>query len=47
MYEELTKGHCLIVPIQHAFSTLELDDDDWEEIKVKYELHVGADGRTS
>ena len=32
--EELVPGHCLIVPQQHCMSTLELDDEDWEEIKV-------------
>jgi diadenosine tetraphosphate (Ap4A) HIT family hydrolase len=32
--EELVPGHCLIVPVQHHLSTLELEDDDWEEIKV-------------
>ena len=31
--EQLVKGHCLIVPIQHCLSTLEADDDVWEEIK--------------
>lgn len=32
--EELVKGHCLIVPIQHCLSTLEMDDEDWDEVKV-------------
>lgn len=32
--EELVPGHCLIVPIQHHLSSLELEDDDWEEIRV-------------
>ena len=32
--EELVDGHCIIVPIQHYTSTLDLDDDEWEEIKV-------------
>lgn len=32
--EELVPGHCLIAPIQHHLSTLELEDDDWEEIRV-------------
>jgi diadenosine tetraphosphate (Ap4A) HIT family hydrolase len=31
---ELTSGHCLIVPIQHCLTTLELDDDAWDEIRV-------------
>lgn len=32
--EELVPGHCLIVPIQHYMSSLEMDDEDWEEVKV-------------
>ena len=32
--EELVPGHCLIVPLQHHLSTLEMEDDDWEEVKV-------------
>lgn len=31
---ELIKGHCLIVPIQHYMNTLEGDDDVWDEIRV-------------
>ncbi|KAI0657373.1 CwfJ C-terminus 1-domain-containing protein-like protein [Cubamyces menziesii] len=31
--EELTAGHCLIVPIAHHLSTLEGDDDMWDEVK--------------
>ncbi|CDO76102.1 hypothetical protein BN946_scf184649.g28 [Trametes cinnabarina] len=31
--EELTEGHCLIVPIPHHLSTLEGDDDLWDEIR--------------
>jgi len=31
--EQLTPGHCVIVPMQHYVSTLEADDDTWEEIK--------------
>ncbi|KAI0372225.1 hypothetical protein BV20DRAFT_964344 [Pilatotrama ljubarskyi] len=31
--EELTDGHCLIVPIPHHLSTLEGDDDMWDEVK--------------
>ncbi|CAG8487204.1 7451_t:CDS:2 [Paraglomus occultum] len=30
---EMTSGHCLIVPIQHCLTTLELDDDTWDEIR--------------
>jgi diadenosine tetraphosphate (Ap4A) HIT family hydrolase len=33
-HEELVKGHCLIVPIQHHLSMLEADDDTWDEVKV-------------
>ncbi len=32
--EELVPGHCLIVPIQHNLSTLQMDDDDWDEVRV-------------
>ncbi|TFK20597.1 hypothetical protein FA15DRAFT_116939 [Coprinopsis marcescibilis] len=31
--EELTPGHCLIVPIQHHLNMLEGDDDVWDEVK--------------
>ncbi|KAI0766423.1 CwfJ C-terminus 1-domain-containing protein-like protein [Trametes elegans] len=31
--EELVDGHCLIVPIAHHLSTLEGDDDMWDEVK--------------
>ncbi|KAI5454070.1 Pre-mRNA-splicing factor cwf19 [Naganishia albida] len=31
--EELVDGHCLIVPLQHHLSLLELDDDGWDEIR--------------
>lgn len=32
--DELVKGHCLIVPIQHHLTMLEGDDDVWDEVKV-------------
>nr|XP_019014591.1 cell cycle control protein cwf19 [Kwoniella pini CBS 10737]OCF53372.1 cell cycle control protein cwf19 [Kwoniella pini CBS 10737] len=32
-FEELVPGHCLIVPIQHHLSMLELDDEDWDEVR--------------
>ena len=32
--EELVDGHCLIVPIAHHLSTLEGDDDTWDEIRA-------------
>lgn len=32
--EELVDGHCLIVPLQHHLSMLELDDDGWDEVRV-------------
>ncbi|KAI0712218.1 CwfJ C-terminus 1-domain-containing protein-like protein [Earliella scabrosa] len=31
--EELTEGHCLIVPISHHLSMLEGDDDVWDEVR--------------
>lgn len=33
-FEPLVEGHCLIVPIQHNLTTLEAEDDTWDEIKV-------------
>lgn len=33
-HQELVEGHCYIVPMQHHLSSLEADDDCWEEIKV-------------
>ena len=33
-FEELVPGHCLIVPLQHHLSTLEMEDDDWEEVRA-------------
>jgi hypothetical protein len=34
VHEELVPGHCLIVPIQHHLTTLEGDDDVWDEMRV-------------
>ncbi|KAK0221827.1 CwfJ C-terminus 1-domain-containing protein-like protein [Armillaria fumosa] len=31
--EELVKGHCLIVPIQHHLTMLDGDDDVWDEVR--------------
>ena len=36
--DELVKGHCLIVPIQHHLNMLEGDDDVWDEVRVRYVL---------
>jgi hypothetical protein len=33
--EELVKGHCLIVPIQHHLNMLEADDEVWDEVRVR------------
>ncbi|KAF9436298.1 hypothetical protein BGZ76_004329 [Entomortierella beljakovae] len=32
-HKEFLPGHCMIVPIQHVTSTLECDDDGWDEIR--------------
>lgn len=32
--QELVEGHCLIVPIQHHLTTLDGDDDLWDEVRV-------------
>ncbi|KAF9942046.1 hypothetical protein BGZ65_011686 [Modicella reniformis] len=31
--KEFLPGHCMIVPTQHVISTLECDDDAWDEIR--------------
>jgi hypothetical protein len=36
--EELVPGHCRIVPIQHHFTSLDADDETWDEIKVSIHL---------
>ncbi|OCF45127.1 cell cycle control protein cwf19 [Kwoniella heveanensis CBS 569] len=33
LFEELVPGHCLIVPLQHHLSMLEMEEDDWEEVR--------------
>ncbi|KAF9917404.1 hypothetical protein BX616_001122 [Lobosporangium transversale] len=33
LYKEFLPGHCMIVPVQHITSTLECDDDAWDEIR--------------
>lgn len=45
--EELVPGHCLIVPIQHNLSTLQMDDDDWDEVRVSSPLQLELTRRTS
>ncbi|XP_050312111.1 CWF19-like protein 2 homolog [Anthonomus grandis grandis] len=32
-HEPLTEGHCLIVPIRHAQSVTQLDENEWSEMK--------------
>ncbi|ODN75216.1 hypothetical protein L202_06413 [Cryptococcus amylolentus CBS 6039] len=43
--EELVPGHCLIVPLQHHLSMLEMEDDDWEEVRnfMKCLMRMHAD----
>jgi len=36
--EELVRGHCIIVPIQHHLNMLEGDDDVWDETRVSPDL---------
>ena len=31
---DLVPGHCLIIPTQHVLTSLELEDDAWDEIRV-------------
>ncbi|KAF9584834.1 hypothetical protein BGW38_004987 [Lunasporangiospora selenospora] len=31
--KDFVPGHCMIVPVQHVTSTLECDDDAWDEIR--------------
>ena len=38
--QELVDGHCLIVPIQHHLTTLEGDDDLWDEIRVSRDITI-------
>lgn len=36
---EISEGGAMIVPIQHRGNLLECDEDEWEEIRVKFHLH--------
>lgn len=38
--EPLVDGHALIVPSQHHLSSLEADDDTWDEIRVGRRPHA-------
>lgn len=33
-FEGLSEAHCLIVPVSHHLSSLEADEDTWDEMKV-------------
>lgn len=33
-HQELVEGHAIIVPVTHHLSSLEADDDTWDEIRV-------------
>ncbi|KAG0260367.1 hypothetical protein DFQ27_003591 [Actinomortierella ambigua] len=47
LVKEFLPGQCLIVPLQHVTSTLELDDDAWDEIrnfmKCLIQMHAAQD----
>ncbi|KAG0230507.1 hypothetical protein BGW41_002509 [Actinomortierella wolfii] len=47
LVKEFLPGQCLIVPLQHVTSTLELDDDAWDEIrnfmKCLIQMHAAKD----
>lgn len=36
---EIAEGGAVIVPIQHRNNSIECDDDEWEEIRVRYGRH--------
>lgn len=33
-HKSLSSGHCIIVPMQHVVSSVEVDDDVWSEIQI-------------
>ena len=34
LHQSLTRGHCLIIPMEHVTSSLMVDEDVWSEIQV-------------
>jgi hypothetical protein len=34
-HEGLVDGHAYIIPLQHHLSSLNADDDEWDEIRVR------------
>jgi diadenosine tetraphosphate (Ap4A) HIT family hydrolase len=37
---QMVPFHCLIVPTTHVNSTLDLEDDSWDEIRVTFSLTI-------
>lgn len=38
---EIADGGACIVPVQHRVNLLECDDDEWEEIRVRFDRLLG------
>ena len=40
---QMVPGHCLIIPAQHVLTSLECEDDVWDEIRVSLYSHERHD----